>query len=228
MKKILSIIAVAAAVTLSGCSKDSENNSFVTLLPSVELKGDAQVFLNLGDSYTDAGADVSIGGEPVSNPDVYSDVNTAEMGIYSVTYSTRNVDGYSASASRTVYVSDLSHKTKWYTPVVLKRDGKDTYPGIVITLEKASDNSKKIIVEDLIGGYYKYGRGYGDEYAVHGSITLSEPDADGWAEIVDFEAGIIESWAEDGPVESITGKFNVNTAEYEWHTKYLGMDFWVK
>lgn len=221
MRKILSIMAVALTVVLAGCSKDSENNSFVTLLPTVELKGEPVVTLSVGDSYTDAGADVAINGEPRTDFVVDGSVNTSEPGLYPITYSMMNVDGYSASATRLVYVSDPTFQTQWFVPVSIARDGKLFYTDVMLMFEKLDDTH--IYCEDLMGGFYCYARGIGPDAAAEAIITISDPDSDGWAEIEEYQGGDVVYWGD--AIDGISGKINVKTGILHWHTSYAGMDF---
>ncbi|MBN1598808.1 MAG: DUF5011 domain-containing protein [Bacteroidales bacterium] len=109
-KKIYSILIIAVVLIALGCErkKESEGISFITYYPTFEIIGDNPYLIDVNDppaEYVDEGANVTEQGEPIeyttSGADAV-DVNSA--GVYLVTYSATNSDGYSASATRTVVV----------------------------------------------------------------------------------------------------------------------------
>ncbi len=216
MRKILSVMALAAVLAFSGCDKESEDNSFVTLLPTVELKGDEVVVLNLGDSYTDAGADVELDGVPRTDFSVDGSVDTSEPDLYQITYTMVNEDGYSVSATRDIYVTDPTFQTKWFCKVNVKRDGSIKLRGLFVYFEKLDDTHIKC--EDLLGGYYLYGAGYGPMYAASGVIEISEPDADGWAEITGYTGGEVAAWGD--AIKGVSGKINVKDGKFHFTVPY--------
>lgn len=109
MKQILSI-ALLSAVFFTSCKKDDINNtdekvghSRVTNFPEISIKGDRLIILNQGATYTEPGATALIKGADVQFQ-TNGTVNTAVPGVYNLTYSAQNADGYSASDWRTVVV----------------------------------------------------------------------------------------------------------------------------
>lgn len=104
MKNIKTIIfSLLAVVFLGGCTKDMEDSSRITYYPILTVNGDNLVTVLKGGSYTDAGAKAFAGETAltvVSEGTV--DVNTT--GVYVITYSAVNVDGFSSKAYRYVGV----------------------------------------------------------------------------------------------------------------------------
>jgi len=84
-----------------------------TLAPVITLLGSANVAVNIGDAYQDAGASASdeTDGDISSQLTVVNPVNTTVAGIYSVTYSVSDAAGNSSSASREVVVADAANST---------------------------------------------------------------------------------------------------------------------
>lgn len=109
--KIIQLFFSILAISLCSCNKTDDFNypegtvgvSKIIYYPSVKTSGDKFIILKQGDSYTDAGADATLNGESV---DYATDVtvNTAVPGVYNLTYSAVNSQGYSATDWRTVVV----------------------------------------------------------------------------------------------------------------------------
>ena len=81
-----------------------------TAAPVITIKGDKKVRLMVGSEYTDAGATAAdkVDGDLSKNIKVDSNVNTAEKGKYTVTYTVSDKAGNKAKAVREVIVSKLS------------------------------------------------------------------------------------------------------------------------
>ena len=96
------ILVATTTMILTGCKKDLQPSK-VTFWPVIELKGTPTVVITVGDTYTDAGAVVTVNGTPIDFETVSTVDNTTE-GVYSVSYSAVNEDGISASQERVVVV----------------------------------------------------------------------------------------------------------------------------
>lgn len=106
MKKIIiaTFIFTAALFTFTACNDDNEteNVSRVTNYPVFEYE--PMIVLALGETFEPAAIATEGGAEiPVTTTGT---VNTAAVGVYVVTYTATNVDGFSANASQTVIVHD--------------------------------------------------------------------------------------------------------------------------
>lgn len=104
------IIALFLSILVFSCKKADFSypdgyvgQSKITYYPEVATKGDQVTIIAQGSTYVDAGAEVTIGGAP-GQYTTTGTVNTATPGIYSITYSAVNEDGYSATDFRTVVV----------------------------------------------------------------------------------------------------------------------------
>ena len=111
MKKYISYIGLAILSTiLFSCNKDSFNYkpgyvgiSKITYFPAINTNGDHLVIIKQGDAYTDQGATAKLNGADFK----YQTTGTVDSntpGVYSISYSGTNPDGFSASDFRTVVV----------------------------------------------------------------------------------------------------------------------------
>ncbi len=93
------------------CSKKDDFNypegtvgiSRITHFPILTLNGLSLVLLVKGDTYTEAGVSAKEGSTDLTTT-TSGTVNTSAAGVYTLTYSAVNKDGFSASAKRTVVV----------------------------------------------------------------------------------------------------------------------------
>lgn len=111
MKKYISYIGlVIFSTVLFSCNKDSFNYkdgyvgiSKITYFPAITTNGDHLVIIKQGDVYTDQGATAKLNGADFKYVTTGT-VNSSTPGIYSITYTGTNPDGFSASDFRTVVV----------------------------------------------------------------------------------------------------------------------------
>lgn len=115
--KIRSIFISAFILSiLFSCNKTDFNypdgtvgSSKIVYFPSVAIKGDRLVIIAQGSTFTDPGVDALLNGAPVQfNTAGTVDANTP--GVYDLTYSATNPEGFAASDWRTVVVigNDIS------------------------------------------------------------------------------------------------------------------------
>ena len=106
MKKINYIIGIFLLAVLStACDKDTEDISFVTDYAVLTMTGDALTVINKGDNYTEPGI-MSMIGEEEAEVITEGSVDANVPGIYKIDYSSVNVDGFFAYATRYVIVMD--------------------------------------------------------------------------------------------------------------------------
>ena len=77
--------------------------SHITYYATITLKGDQYMSVVKGGTFTDPGATATAKGQPLTVT-VTGSVNTAVAGMYILTYTAVNSDGFSASQTRTVAV----------------------------------------------------------------------------------------------------------------------------
>lgn len=151
MKRILLSVAALAfifGVTLTSCTKDDITS------PVITLKGSATVTLDLGDTYTDAGATANddSDGDLTTSIVTTGTVNTDQVDTYTIKYNVTDAAGNTATeVTRTVYVqSDLLAGPYNVSDVVT-----GTYPGTYtysVTITQSSTDYNKILIANF-GGY---------------------------------------------------------------------------
>ena len=184
MKKSLYLIVCAAALfVLGSCQKlTTEGMTRTTYYPVLDLEGDNPYVVVLGGSYVEPGFTATLNGEDVSaGVTVSSDVDTSAPGIYSVTYSATNEDGFSASINRDVYVLNPGGIDNVYSSHA--RMGSRDYQNLPIVITKYAEDT--YLIEDLCGGFYCYGRypGYEPTYDFHAE-ALFQINADNTISLV--------------------------------------------
>ena len=110
MKKFIPLFYSLLAILFVACNKDEIHNtedqvgiSRVTHFPVLTLNGDRYMTIEEGGTFTDPGIKATEGGADIPYTTDGS-VNTGEVGVYDLTYSAVNKDGFPASLTRTVIV----------------------------------------------------------------------------------------------------------------------------
>ena len=131
--------------------KNLENNATTkdTTAPTVELKGENPLAIELGESFIDPGAKAvdDIDGE--LNVTVSGAVNISKLGEYMLTYRAVDNSGNEANVTRVVKVVDTTAPTlklKGANPLILNIGDKFQDPGV-----ESSDNSKEQIKVTVVG-----------------------------------------------------------------------------
>lgn len=228
MKKNLlySMILMLAVIFTTSCEKDStEGLTFITYYPTLTLEGESIVTSPKGSPYQDPGYSATLQGEDVTDQvEVTSNVNTNESGLYSVTYSITNADGFAKTASRQVLVVDPNDPIEnlYVTTADSYRmsGATKTVYGKSFYLYVLANGDGTYTINDMLGGYYDQRAGYGSAYAMVGTFTVAEDgtiealsgDVAGWGDSMDY--------LEDGKYDAATGTIS-------WKVGYAGMDFYV-
>ena len=212
------LLLLTSAVTFTSCDNDSSAGvTRITYYPVLTLNGDATMYADKGASFTDPGCAAEMNGEDISSQVVVSGtVNTAKSGVYTLTYSATNADGFSASASRTVIVTDPTDAKEgvFYSDANSYRDysGQKAFGAsyeIVIT----NNDDGTYHVSDLLGGWYSQRAGYGTNYNMEGDVTIADDGT------MTLENSHIAGWG-DGLVD-FSGKFDAATSSYTWDAEYV-------
>lgn len=104
MKKIFISLFIIVSAVLVSCEKDdSAGVSKVTNYPEVTINGDALVVIDAGTTYTDEGA-AAFAGATELEVATEGSVDSNTPGVYKITYSATNEDGFPASVTRTIIV----------------------------------------------------------------------------------------------------------------------------
>ena len=234
MKKIfLSLMLGMSLFSLTSCndSKDELTDSRLTYYVKLDMLGDAFVQVPIGSTYTDAGCTATMNGEDATSRIITTgldaiDTNTA--GLYTVTYSAVNNDGFPASVKRTVAVCDPAITTDisgtWTTQAGTYRlyGGKTNTPfaGYTCKIQKAAPGI--FSVSDFFAGYYDQRAGYGSSYACKGYLQLL---ADGT--LVCLSNGVA-GWGDALDEGTFSGAYDATTETIQWQCDYAGsMTFYI-
>jgi hypothetical protein len=105
------LLLLSAACFISSCEKTEEiintedqvGHSRITFFPILTVKGDKYLPISVGGTFTDPGVEATEGGNAITATTAGTvDVNTP--GVYTLTYTAVNKDGFSVSDTRNVIV----------------------------------------------------------------------------------------------------------------------------
>lgn len=169
MKKIIGLFILGAIVmtTNTGCKKKGCTDSTATnfnsaakkddgtclYAPTITLNGNATVSVNVGATYTDAGATATNKDGSTVAVTTTSTVNTANKGTYTVTYTATNANG-TTTAQRTVNV--VIGQDNWLVSWSLSSNcGATAFPLSTTPAITAGSNATSLNIDNmfnLIGG----------------------------------------------------------------------------
>ncbi len=183
---VIEQLLILAGVVIAGNVGDETKTPPDTVFPVITILGDNPATVELGSSYSDAGA-TSDGGETVSSS---GSVDTNTVGTYTITYSATDAAGNTSTATRTVNVVDTTAPVVTLTgaATVVVELG-DTYTELGATADDASGNVTVVtsgtVDTDTVGSY---------------TVTYSSTDASGnvgtatrTVNVVDTTAPVITS-----------------------------------
>lgn len=229
MKKNIFILMtlLMAGLAFTGCTDDSTDGmTRITYYPELSLEGDATMYVDNGSEYVEPGYSALLNGEDVTDQVIVSgSVDATTSGIYSITYTIYNEDGFSSTATRTVIVLDATD------PVEGIYDTDPANYRLYSGAQVAYGGSYEILVinyggyyyvDDLLGGWYRDRAGYGDSYAMQGYILVNDDNS---IELLD---SYVSGWGDSAEFMS-DGKFDPATGTLSWMIEYTTypMDFYV-
>ncbi|MEJ8758205.1 immunoglobulin-like domain-containing protein [Pontibacter sp. H259] len=103
--KILYIFTLFAASLFLSCEKDTEGISRTTFFPVFAMEGEQFSSVLVGESFTDPGV-TATEGEETTEVTTSGTVDTSTPGVYVITYSATNKDGFTVTTNRYVGVID--------------------------------------------------------------------------------------------------------------------------
>ena len=201
MKKNILLIAALAllAFGFTSCEKKSAGHTSITYYAEIVLEG-GDMILAKGSTYVEPGYSAIMAGKDVTDQvKVDGAVNTAASGVYVLTYSMVNADGFASSASRTVVVLDPADPIEGYwacDPASFRLNantGAEVAYGYPFEILILSDPRGVYYVDDLLAGWYCQRAGYGTNYAMQayigvaadGAISLLQSYVPGWGDTAD-------------------------------------------
>ena len=211
-KNLILLLSAALLVIASSCEKTSSGHTLIVDYPIITLLGDNPYVVQLGGSYKEPGYTATLAGEDyTSHVTVDSNVNSAIPGIYNVSYSASNPDGYSWTLNRDVYVLNPGGVANVYLSSC--KMGSNSFKNIPIVISPISDGVYEI--EDMAGGYYFAGRypGYEPTYDFHADTQFSLNE-DGTFNILK-----IGDWYFKGSFDygNITGGYDAETGIFDYN-----------
>ena len=159
--KNLKYLAIGALVALSlaSCDKDTEGLTDVLYYPVITLDGDNTILMTVGDSYVEPGFSAALGDEDYTgNVKVTTDLDTSNPGFYTVTYSVANPEGFSAVATRNVWVNNPGHFDNIYWAECWhKTNAARHYYNCPTSIQAVDASQGLYMINDVLAGYYAYG-----------------------------------------------------------------------
>ena len=214
---------MAFALLAVSCEKTTEGLTGITYYPVITVNGEDGVIYLGETTYDDPGCTAIMNGEDITDQVVVTDnINFNQVGAYAITYTATNEQGFSASASRTVYVVKENSIDNLYLSVVHGR-----YDGGTIMITDNGDGTYS--ASDFCGGYYSYYRypgydAYGYDFYAEGNFSIA---SDGSI----TQIGDALDWYFGDPADPTTienGVYDAETGVFYWELCFSGaMNFYV-
>lgn len=185
MKKILySLIVCAGVLTFASCDNSVVDNSRLTYLVDLQVEKDT-IEHQVNTEFTAPKFTATENGQDVSAKVTVTGLDKVDkdkIGIYPISYSVTNSDGYESSAKQTVYVVNLDADTDIsgnYTINVTSSTGtKGTDPAVQfsaaypLTIKRVATGI--FTISDLFGGWFNLQQGLGGDFALSANCVLTE------------------------------------------------------
>lgn len=228
MKKIVYSIFVCMLVILTSCQdKTSYDDTKITNYVTFSMKGEKIFLLPVGTAFVEPGVIAKEGSKDVTSAMVVDgtvDGNT--IGLYEISYSAVNADGYASSTKRQVIVynpavtTDISGSYICVAPTHRLRSGATVnFSGYNVDIKYIAPGI--FSVSDFFAGYYDVRAKYGSAYAMTGFVKLN-PD-----NTISLLSSHIAGWG-DGLDNLNNGVYNTTSHVVNWEAGYAGsMTFFV-
>ncbi|MDR0415084.1 MAG: DUF5012 domain-containing protein [Prevotellaceae bacterium] len=223
MKPYKYYLLFCAAALLCCCEKKTENVSKTTYYCDLELKGSSAVLLNTGEQYVDPGYTATENEEDVSDAVIVTgSVNEEQAGVYTLTYTVYNQDGFPKVAQREVFVCDPTpspiESGYYYVSKASKRDdgpSPEYASEPVVAIYQLAPGV--FYLSDLFGGYYHVGRGYGVAYATPATVefdgttlTLLNSEATPWGDTFGSVTGTYDAATKTLSISTVYATYTFN------------------
>jgi len=226
MKRIIYILILIFFVSfLSGCKKEltSEGVSRLTRYVTFELTKGALVITPKGTAFVDPGYKAMEGTTDVTTKVTKEgSVNTSKVGLYVITYSATNSDGFSASVSRSVIVYDpaapATDLTGSYSSNVSRISPARAFTNLSVTITKKAPGF--FYVSDFLGGFYDQGANYryGPAFALTGYMQLNADNT------LSYVSSYNAAWG-DAANSFSNGVYNPVTNGLTWRVSYTSSNY---
>jgi len=229
MKKIIYSLFVCLTLVLVSCTdKTSFDDSKITYYVTFAISGEQTMLVPVGSAYVDPGVKATEGTKDVTTSmKTTGAVNSNLIGLYPVTYSAVNADGYASTAVRTVIVYDPTVATDISGKYLLangsyrltKSTGAHTaFSGYTVTLTYIAPGI--FHVSDFFAGYYEFRAGYGSAYEMAGYVKLN-PD-----NTIGLLSSKVSAWG-DSLNSLANASFNPTTNTIHWEATYANAYTWM-
>jgi len=229
MKKIIYSLFVCLTLLLVSCSdKTSFDDSKITYYVTFAISGDQTMLVPVGTKYVDPGVKATEGTKDVTSAmKTTGTVDPNAIGLYPVTYSAINADGFASSAIRTVIVYDPTVKTDISGKYLLATgsyrlnltSGAHTaFSGYSVTIDYIAPGI--FHVSDFFAGYYEFRAKYGSAYAMTGYIKLNPDNSIG------LLSSKVASWG-DSLNSLANASFNPSTGTIHYEATYANAYTWI-
>jgi hypothetical protein len=213
-------IMIFSLMLLVSCEKETIGVSRVTYFCNLELKGNSVEFVPVGSTFNDPGCIADENGVDISDAvKITGNINTATIGIYTLTYTAYNADNFPKSESRKVVVYDNTasplESGVYIVSAASNRNGTTIYNAeFPIVIYQTAPGI--FYVSDLFGGYYDQRAGYGSDYAMVGRVALN-PD-----NTISLINSKVAGWGDSLDGMS-NGTYDAATKTVTWTAAYAGL-----
>lgn len=154
MKKYIYILTFFVLAFFSSCEKslDSENVSKITSFPLIEVLGEKLITIPVGGPYTDAGAKAFAGTTEIKITTTGT-VDVNKPGVYIISYTAENEDGFKATSKRWIGVITSEAKADNLAGKYQRDAGKkgiSTWTKVKDGLYKATDVGGAILPDQYV------------------------------------------------------------------------------
>jgi uncharacterized repeat protein (TIGR02543 family) len=207
--------------TVSDTNNTGTTTSADTTPPVISITGQARIFLNYGDTYTDQGATATddVSGDLTSSIVTTNPVDTLNSGTYTVTYTVTDAASNTTSIGRIVTVNEIASSPD-LTPPVISITGSasitltegDTYAdaGATATDDVSGDLTSSIVTTNPVDTSSP------GTYTVTYTVTDAASNTTSIGRIVNVNAA--PSADTTPPVISITGSASITITERDTYT----------
>lgn len=225
MRKILLFSFLAIAFLVSCTEKaiidnaDQVGISKITHYITLSLTKGSTVTFAKGSPYVDPGVVAMEGTKDVSTKvKVSGTVDGNKVGLYNLTYTALNVDGYASSTSRTVIIYDPAAPTtniggNYLSNVSRAAPYARSFTGLSVSITKLAPGF--FYFSDFFGGFYDQGSNYkyGPGYAMTGYAMLN---ADNTLSLISSH---VSGWG-DSLIKLSNGVYTPATKSLTWDAFY--------
>lgn len=217
--KIITPLCAALLLGLASCKEDTKGLTGVVYYPVITLEGETYSIVPSGTPYAEPGYSATLDGKDITSEVTITsgmDFADPQPGYYSITYSAVNPEGFAASETRYVIVSDPSDAASGFyasDPDSFRDYNGTTFYGGEFQVIVAGNGDGTYYVSDMLGGWYAQRAGYGSAYAMEGEIAIAP---DGTVTLLD---SFVQGWG-DSLTGISGGVYDPTAGSLHWVAEY--------